>query len=89
MVYLERENASGLGFHVIAEGTVTAASTYTIVHTFYPVGTDVVRIKIPGGPLNGTTDSQTFTIQVTPAPSPEALTPEAPGNSGQPPVGQV
>jgi hypothetical protein len=89
VVYLERENASGLGFHVIAEGTVTAASTYTIVHTFYPVGTDVVRIKIPGGPLNGTTDSQTFTIQVTPAPSPEALTPEAPGNSGQPPVGQV
>jgi hypothetical protein len=89
VVYLERENAGGLGFHVIAEGTVTSASTYSIVHTFYPVGTDVVRIKIPGGPLNGTTDSQTFTIQVTPAPAPETLTPEAPGNSSQPPEGQV
>ena len=89
VVYLERENASGLGFHVIAEGSVTAASTYSIVHAFYPVGTDVVRIKIPGGPLNGSTDSQTFTIQVNPAPSPETLMPEAPGNSSQPPEGQV
>jgi hypothetical protein len=53
------------------------------------VGTDVVRIKIPGGPLNGSTDSQTFTIQVNPAPSPETLMPEAPGNSSQPPEGQV
>jgi hypothetical protein len=89
VVYLERENAAGLGFHVIAEGTVTAASTYSIVHAFYPVGTNVVRIKVPGGPLNGSTDSQTFTIQVEPAPSPETLTPEAPGNSTQPPEGQI
>jgi hypothetical protein len=89
VIYLERENAGGLGFHVIAVGTVTAASTYSIVHTFFGVGTSVVRIKVPGGPLNGSTDSQTFTIQVTPAPSPDALRPEAPGNSGQPPEGQV
>jgi hypothetical protein len=89
VVYLERENVFGLGFHVIAEGTVTAASTFSIVHAFYPIGTDIVRIKIPGGPLNGTTDSQTFTIQVNPASSPETLTPEAPGNSTHPPEGQV
>jgi len=89
VVYLERENVFGLGFHVIAEGTVTAASTFSIVHAFYPIGTDIVRIKIPGGPLNGTTDSQTFTIHVEPASSPETLTPEAPGNSTQPPEGQV
>jgi hypothetical protein len=88
VVYLEHENAGGLGFHVIAVGTVTAASTYSIVHTFFAVGTSVVRIKIPGGPLNGSTDSQTFSIQVTPAP-PETLTPEAPGNSSQPPEGQI
>jgi hypothetical protein len=89
VIYLERENALGTGFHVIAVGTVTSASTYSIVHTFFSVGTSVVRIKIPGGPLNGTTASQTFSIQVTPAPSPDALMPEAPGNSGQPPEGQV
>ncbi|MGD0453298.1 MAG: hypothetical protein ABSB69_06850 [Solirubrobacteraceae bacterium] len=88
VVYLERENAAGTGFHVIEVGTVTASSTYTIVHTFYDVGTSVVRIKIPGGPLNGTTDSTPFTIAVTPAPA-AALTPEAPSNSTQPPEGKV
>jgi hypothetical protein len=88
VVYLERENAAGTGFHVIEIGEVSSASTYTITHTFYNVGTSVVRIKIPGGPLNGTTDSTPFTIAVTAAPA-SALTPEAPGNSTQPPEGQV
>jgi hypothetical protein len=88
VIYLERENAGGLGFHVIEVGTVTASSTYTIAHTFYNVGTSVVRIKIPGGPQNGTTNSTPFSIAVTPAPA-AALTPEAPGNSTQPPEGQV
>jgi hypothetical protein len=88
VVYLERENAAGTGFHVIQVGEVAANSTYTIAHAFYNVGTSVVRIKIPGGPFNGTTDSTPFTIAVTPAPA-SALTPEAPGNSTQPPEGQL
>jgi hypothetical protein len=88
VVYLERENPDGLGFHVIEEGSVTAASTYSIVHKFYDVGTSIVRIKVPGGPLNATTDSTPFTITVTPAPA-ASLTPEAPGNSTLPPAGQV
>jgi hypothetical protein len=90
VVYLERENAGGLGgFHVIEVGTVNSGGTYSIVHTFYGLGTDVVRIKIPGGPLNGTSDSQTFTIPVTPAASPATIAPEAPGNSTSPPEGQL
>jgi len=88
VVYLERANLGGTAFHVIEVGTVTAGSTYSIVHTFFNVGTSVVRIKIPGGPLNGTTNSPPFTITVTPAPS-SALAPEAPGNSTQPPEGQL
>ncbi len=88
VVYLERENAAGTSYHVIEIGTVSASSTYTIAHTFYNVGTSVVRIKIPGGPANGTTDSTPFTITVTPAPA-AALTPETPGNSTQPPEGQI
>jgi hypothetical protein len=87
VVYLERENPGG-SFHVIEEGTVTANSTYTITHTFYNVGASVMRIKIPGGPLNGTTDSTPFTITTTVAPA-ASLTPEAPGNSTLPPEGQV
>ncbi len=89
VIYLERENLAGTNFHVIEVGTVSAGSTYSIVHTFFSVGTSIVRIKIPGGPQNATTNSQLFTIQVTPAPSPDALTPETPGNSTQPPEGQL
>jgi hypothetical protein len=88
VVYLERENAAGTGFHVIQVGEVSSNSTYSIVHAFYNVGTSVVRIKVPGGPFNGTTDSTPFTITVTPAPA-GALAPEAPGNSTQPPEGQL
>jgi hypothetical protein len=88
VVYLERENAAGTGFHVIEVGEISSASTYTITHAFYNIGTSVVRIKIPGGPLNGTTDSTPFTIAVNAAPA-STLTPEAPGNSTQPPEGQV
>ncbi len=87
-IYLEREDLAGTSFHVIQVGEVTSTGTYSIVHTFYGLGTDVVRVKIPGGPLNGSTASQTFKIEVTPAP-PASLTPEAPGNSTLPPEGQV
>jgi phage protein U len=87
-IYLERANAAGTAYHVVQIGEVTAAGTYSIVHTFYGIGTSSMRIKIPGGPLNASTDSQAFKIEVTPAP-PASLTPEAPGNSTLPPEGQV
>jgi hypothetical protein len=87
-IYLERENAAGTNFHVVQIGEVTAAGTYSIVHAFYGIGTSNMRIKIPGGPQNASTDSQVFQIEVTPAP-PASLTPEAPGNSNLPPEGQV
>jgi len=87
VVYLERENVGGTGFHVIQVGILTG-STYSITHTFFGVGTDNVRIKIPGGPVNASTASQLFAIQVAP-PTASALTPEAPGNSTQPPEGKI
>jgi hypothetical protein len=88
VIYLERQNPSGVGFHVAEVGTVTASSTYSISHTFYSVGPKVMRIKIPGGPLNGSSASQPVTIEVTAAPS-AAIAPEAPGNSTLPPEGQL
>lgn len=87
-IYLERLNALGSNFHVIQVGTVTG-STYSITHTFYGVGTQVVRVKIPGDPDNGGTASQTFTVTVAPAASAQTIAPEAPGNSTLPPEGQV
>jgi hypothetical protein len=87
VIYLERENASGTGFHVVQKGYVLG-STYSIVHQFYVPGTKVYRIDFPGGPENGRAVSQPFTVQVTPAPA-SALTQEAPGNSSLPPEGQT
>jgi hypothetical protein len=87
VIYLERQNASGMGFHVVQVGTVSAGSLYTITHTVYDPGVKVFRVKIPGGPENGGAASPPFTITVTPAPA-AALVGEAPGNSTLPAEGQ-
>jgi hypothetical protein len=83
VVYLERQNATGSGFHVVQVGHVLPGSTYSIIHQVYVPGTKIFRIDIPGGPDNGRAVSQLFTVQVTPAPA-SALTPESPGNSSMP-----
>jgi hypothetical protein len=88
VIYLERQNASGGGFHVVQVATVGAGSSYFIVHTVYDAGTKVFRVMIPGGPDNEGAASPPFTIVVTPAP-PAALVPEGPGNSTVPPEGQT
>jgi hypothetical protein len=87
VIYLERQNASGTGFHVVQVGFVGAGSSYSILHTVYDAGTRVLRVKIPGGPENEGAASQPFTITVTLAPA-AALIPEAPSNSSQPSEGQ-
>ncbi|HEY2632998.1 MAG TPA: hypothetical protein VGI26_11550 [Solirubrobacteraceae bacterium] len=87
VIYLERQNAHGSGFHVIEVSFIGAGSTYSIVHRLYDPGTKVLRVFIPGGPENGGAASTPFTLTVTPAP-PASLTPETPGNSTVPPEGQ-
>jgi hypothetical protein len=88
VIYLERQNAAGTGFHVVQISYVMPGSEYSIVHQVYVPGTKVFRVDIPGGPDNGRAVSQPFTIEVTPAPA-SALTPEAPGNSSMPSEGQT
>ena len=88
IIYLERQNASGTGFHVVKVGFVASGSTYSLVHRVYDAGTKVFRVKIPGGPENEGAASAPFTIVVNPAPL-DTLVPEAPGNSSQPAVGQT
>jgi hypothetical protein len=83
VIYLERQDATGSGFHVVQVGHVLPGSTYLLIHQVYVPGTKVFRIDIPGGPDNGRAVSQLFTVQVTPAPA-SALTPESPGNSSMP-----
>jgi hypothetical protein len=87
VIYLERQNARGSGFHVIQLSFVGAGSAYSIVHRFYDAGSKVVRVYIPGDPENQGAPSQLFTIQVNPA-SASTLVPEAPENTTTPPEGQ-
>jgi hypothetical protein len=87
VIYLERQNPHGSGFHVIQVSFVGIGSTYSIVHRLYDPGVKVLRVFIPGGPENQGAASSPFAITVTPAP-PSTLTPEAPGNSTVPPDGQ-
>lgn len=89
VVYLEQQDASGPGFHVVEVSTITSGSLYSIEHTVYEAATSIFRVRIPGDPQNGGAVSQPFTIQVAPASSAAAITPEAPGNSTLPPEGQV
>ncbi len=88
VIYLERQNAMGTGYHVVQKEHVLPGSVYSIVHQFSVPGTKIVRIEIPGGPDNGRAVSPPFTITVTPAPA-SALTPEAPGNTSLPNEGQT
>ncbi len=88
VIYLERQNAAGTGFHVVQVGYVLPGSEYSIVHQVYVPGTKVYRVDIPGGPDNGRAVSQLFTVVVTPAPA-SAIQPEAPNNSTQPSAGQI
>jgi hypothetical protein len=86
-IYLERQNASGSGFHVIEVGRVGPGSTYSIGRRLYDPGTKVLRVFIPGGPENQGAASQPFTIAVTPVPA-STLTEESPEGTSFPPEGQ-
>jgi hypothetical protein len=66
VIYLQRRNASGTGFHTIVVATVGANSTYSISRTLYDVGTKVLRVLIPGGPDNQGAATAPVTVTVTP-----------------------
>jgi hypothetical protein len=68
-VYLERRNASGIGFHVLDGGAVGVDCSYSIAHTFAAAGSYVVRITVPAGPQTVGSTSPEFTIAVTPGPA--------------------
>jgi hypothetical protein len=83
IVYLERQNGAGGGFHVVDIGTVTAGSTYAITHYLFGLGKEVFRVKVPGNLENqSVSSSPPFTIEVTPAPA-GALRPVPPSKLPQ------
>ncbi len=68
IVYLERENQFGGGFHVADVGQVDGEGKFSIVHFAFGAGKQVYRIKIPGDPENQTVGTGPIVVQVTPAP---------------------
>ncbi len=89
-VYLQAQNASGIGFHVVEVASVAAGGTYSISHTVYGalVSQRKFRVKVPGDPQNQGVAGTPLQVSVTPAPG-APLAPESPGNSSQPHEGQV
>jgi hypothetical protein len=77
-VYAERQNASGIGFHIVASATI-GASGFSIAHTFTNAGSYTMRIRVPGDPALQTATSAPFSFEVAPAAA-AALTPEAPAS---------
>jgi hypothetical protein len=75
-VYAERENASGIGFHIVASAAI-GVSGYSITHVFANAGSYTIRIRVPGDPVLQTATSAPFSFEVTPTAA-AALTPEAP-----------
>jgi hypothetical protein len=67
VIYLQRQNANGNGFHTVQVSRVGAGSAYSITRRLFVPGTKVFRVFIPGGPFNQGAASQPFTIDVTPA----------------------
>jgi len=82
VIWLQEENAAGTGFHTVQVATVLSGSTFTIIHQLFAVGTHTFRVEIPGGPLNGGADSQTFPVTVT-AVSAQQLPQQQPGPQSQ------
>jgi hypothetical protein len=65
VIYLQRQNASGSGFHTVVVATVAGNSTYAITRTLYTAGTKVFRVLIPGGPDNQGAATAPVSITVT------------------------
>ena len=74
VIYLERLDAGGDAWHIIASSVVGANSSYSITQSFFAVGTETVRVKLPGGPDNQGAASSPFTITVNAIPA-SALVP--------------
>ncbi len=83
LIHLQRRNSSGIGFHDVADATVAGDLSYTIARAFYHPGTEVMRIRVPGGVENQATVSEPVTLQITAA-APAAPAAGAPESSSQP-----
>jgi hypothetical protein len=86
-IYLEKLNAIGQNYHVVAVGTVASNGTYSISRAFFAPGAYTLRVKIPGDSENGGTASTAFPTTVTALASAKVPA-EAPLDGGLPTPGK-
>lgn len=67
VIYLQRQNPTGNGFHTVQVTNVGPGSVYSITRRLFTPGTKVFRVLIPGGPSNQGAASSPFTVTVNPA----------------------
>jgi hypothetical protein len=78
VVYLERQDAFGSGFHVVDVGVASPSTgAYSITRRVAGSGKVLFRIRVPGDPENQGAFSSQFPVEVTPA-TPASLRPVAP-----------
>lgn len=87
-LFIERQGPDG-EFHVVHVGYLNSTSQFAIPYQPFTLGTVVLRVRVTGGPANGSTISQPFPITVTPVPPGTMLPAEAPGNTSLPPSGSA
>jgi hypothetical protein len=68
-IYLERLNATGSEWHIIATGVVGANSQYSLSWSFYEIGAETVRIAMVGSPENQGNATPPVTVTVNPVPA--------------------
>jgi hypothetical protein len=85
VIYLERQNPSGIGYHVVEVATLSATGTYALSRAFLDPGPAKLRVKIPGDPENLGVATPISSVSITPAPpgSLRPLRPERQPSDGQ------
>ena len=83
VIFIERQPPGGGKFHVVHVGFLDAESKFSIAYQPYATGALVFRVRVTGGPANGSVLSPPFTLDVTPVAA-ALLAPEAPGNTSLP-----
>jgi hypothetical protein len=66
LAYLERENAAGLGFRVVAVAAIGTDGSFAVAHTFLRAGPARLRVTVPGGATHAAAIGAPFTVLVTP-----------------------
>ncbi|HUH81767.1 MAG TPA: hypothetical protein VLZ06_10615, partial [Solirubrobacteraceae bacterium] len=68
-IYLQRQEPGGIGFHTLAQATLTSGSSYCLEHTPPAAGIYLYRVKVPRGAETQAVASALMKVTVEPRPA--------------------